>query len=141
MKTVTFRILLLCHDLCDFKTVFNGMPSLGQELRLSIYQVVHWILGGQWFTRFFHEVAYLPVKKGADQNYIPLSKTAQLHVLYVWYTTAETTLDLTKVLWCQKGVILVYVKVYVSLLDLFWILKASKSVVKNMIQSNQNPAK
>lgn len=83
---MTFRILLLCHDLCDFKTLFDAMPSLGQELRLSIYQVVNWILRGQWFTRFFHEAAYPPVdikEMGADQNHIPLSKTAQLHVLYV----------------------------------------------------------
>lgn len=41
----------------------------------------------------------------------------------------------------QKGKIFVYVKVYGSLLDLFWILKASKSVVKNIIQSNQDLAK
>lgn len=62
------------------------MPFLGPELRLSIYQVVNWILRGQCFTRFFHEVAYLPVdikEMGTDQNHIPLSKTAQFLVLYV----------------------------------------------------------
>lgn len=62
------------------------MPFLDPELRLSIYQVVNWILRGQWFTRFCYEAAYLPVDikaMGTDQNRIPLSKTAQLHVLYV----------------------------------------------------------